>query len=136
MVAVVAVVVLLGFSVGWSHEGRYHRDQSWSWVYHQEAFTAEQARAQGYVQGSECEPGMGYHYLKPEEAEAWFGGQAGGIQVLLYDETGLLAGVEFLFSAPSLEAPPIVGMEGPMAGHIPGMPVHYEKHIYFAEPLC
>jgi len=27
-------------------------------------------------------------------------------------------------------------MAGPMEGHAPGMPIHYDQHIYFSEPRC
>ncbi|GEM_PF-4674842 len=132
---------------GWGHDGghdapssaddgRFHPENRWSSVYHRDAFTVEQARGLGYVEGSPCEPGMGYHYLKPEEAQAWFEGRAGGLQILLYDDTGFLVGVEYLFTASDLNGAPLLGMVGPMEGHAPGMPPHYDQHIYFAEPRC
>jgi hypothetical protein len=121
---------------GWSGGGHFDANQHWSAVYHREAFSTRQAEALEYVEATPCEPGMGYHYIKPEEAGAWFEGRSGGLQVLLYDETGFLVGVEYLFTAPSLNAPPVLGMEGPMEGHVPGMPIHYEQHIYFVEPQC
>jgi len=119
-----------------SDDGRFHRGEHWSSVFYRNAFTVDEAERLGYVAASPCEPGMGYHYLKPEEAQAWFEGRAGGIQVLLYDDTGFLVGVEYLLTAAGPGAPPVLGMTGPMEGHIPGMPVHYEQHIYFIEPQC
>lgn len=113
--------------------------QPWTWsqIYFEKVFTVEQAKALGYVVvDPECVPGMGYHYIKPSEAEQWFNGKAGGAQVLLYDRTGFLVGVEYVITAPSLDAPAILGMAGPMAGHTPGMPIHYDQHIYFRQPLC
>jgi len=134
LVGTILAVGGLGF-LGWS-DGRFHSQEHWSSVYYREAFTAEEARRLGYVEASPCEPGMGYHYLKPEEAQAWFEGRAGGLQILLYDDTGFLVGVEYLTTAPGPDAPPVLGMEGPMEAHIPGMPVHYDQHIYFIEPRC
>jgi hypothetical protein len=131
--------------LGWGHDegheapagdGRFHRGDHWSSVYYRESFTVEQAQQLGYVAASPCEPGMGYHYLKPEEAEAWFEGRAGGLQILLYDDTGFLVGVEYLFTASGLSGVPVLGMVGPMEGHVPGMPSHYDQHIYFVEPQC
>jgi hypothetical protein len=116
--------------------GQFDPDEHWSAVYHREAFSTRQAEALGYAEATPCLPGMGYHYLKSEEVAAWFEGRSGGLQVLLYDETSFLVAVEYLFTAPSLNAPPVLGMEGPMEGHIPGMPIHYEQHIYFVEPRC
>ena len=132
----VGVVVAIWALPSWGDGGQFDPEEHWSAVYHREAFSTRQAEALGYVAVSPCEPGMGYHYLKPEEAEAWFEGRAGGLQVILYDETDFLVGVEYLFTAPGLDAPPILGMTGPMEGHIPGMPSHYEQHIYFIEPQC
>lgn len=116
----------------------YDSDQParhWSSIFFQRAFTVQQAEALGYIQASPCEPGMGYHYLKPEEAEAWFEGRAGGLQVLLYDDTDFLVGIEYLFTTSS-SGPSILGLDGPMEGHVPGMPMHYEQHIYFVAPQC
>lgn len=137
LVSLMLLVAVFGLVVPvWSNHGPYHPSWQWSTIYHQQAFTAEQAAALGYVPAGECDPGMGYHYLNPAEAEAWFSGKSGGMQVLLFDRNGMLAGVEYMFSAPSLNAPPILGMHGPMEGHVPGMPPHYDQHIYFADPLC
>lgn len=63
-------------------------------------------------------------------------GQAGGMQILLYDDTRFLVGVEFLYTVNSLDFAPVLGMNGPMEPHEEGMPIHYDKHIYFAEPKC
>jgi len=134
-------LVAAAFSAGvlWSHEdpGTYDPDRSWATPYFDHLFTVEDAEAAGYVRAEpQCVPGMGYHYIKPGEAEAWFAGEQGGLQVLLYDRTDFLVGVEYMMTAPSRDAPAVVGMEGPMEPHIEGMPIHYEQHIYFAEPKC
>jgi len=103
----------------------------------------EQALADGYVQGSPCEAGMGYHYanlalvrdpaLDPERPE-----------VLLYAPKPngklQLVGVEYLkvdadqnlvtdFDRPSLFGQ---SFQGPMLGHGPpgAMPIHYDLHVW------
>ncbi|MFB6272465.1 MAG: hypothetical protein ABEL51_06180 [Salinibacter sp.] len=138
MLAALAVVVgSSGMLVSNEDPGTYQPDRSWATPYFDHLFTLEKAKAAGYVQSEpHCVPGMGYHYIKPEEAKAWFSGKQGGLQVLLYDRTGFLVGVEYLMTAPSLEARSVAGMEGPMEGHTDGMPIHYEQHIYFTEPKC
>jgi hypothetical protein len=136
LTAVVGVLLLAWALPTLSNHGYYHADRTWSSIYHQHVFTTEQARAMGYVGDEECVPGMGYHWIRPSEAEAWFQGHAGGMQVLLFDKTGYLVGIEYMFTAPSLDAPAVLGMSGPMEGHLAGMPVHYDQHIYFREPIC
>lgn len=135
--SVLGILLLLVAIPARSNHGPYHPDYSWAKIYHERVFHVSQAKAMGYVNpDGECVPGMGYHYIKPEEAQAWFSGKAGGLQVLLYDKTGYLVSVEYLFTAPGLNAPPVMGMGGPMEGHVPGMPIHYDQHIFFREPQC
>lgn len=137
LAALTAVVASSGVLVSHEDPGTYQPERSWATPYFDHLFTAEDAEAAGYVKSEpHCVPGMGFHYVKPAEAEAWFAGEQGGLQVLLYDRTGFLVGVEYMMTAPSLDAPSVVGMEGPMEGHTDEMPVHYEQHIYFAEPTC
>ena len=97
------------------------------------------AIAAGYTPTEECVPGMGYHYVN--------GGQFGKLDplapdALLYEaqKNGRLrlVGVEW-FKAdadqdlttdedrPSLFGK---GFDGPMLGHGPGMPIHYDLHAY------
>lgn len=99
------------------------------------------AIADGYgpVSGCEASPDgvMGFHYLHP--------GRAGDAvltatepELLLYvpGEDGLeLAAVEYFVAAaavPEGEHPSILGVEfdGPMPGHNPQMPVHYDLHVW------
>jgi hypothetical protein len=97
------------------------------------------AEAHGYVPVSPCEAGpdgvMGVHYLHPA--------LAGDLEVvptqpelLLYvpTENGLeLAGVEYFVAAlPGSTAPTTLGhrFDGPMAGHNPQMPEHYDLHVW------
>lgn len=100
----------------------------------------EAARADGYVPVSGCEqlPGagaMGIHYLNPR--------LAGDLavdpttpEVLLYVPTsdGLrLVGVEYFVADAGQQPRPDAlgrGLDGPMAGHSPQMPAHYDLHVW------
>jgi hypothetical protein len=99
------------------------------------------AEAAGYRRVSGCEqlPGvgaMGIHYLHPELA-------ADGRlvptrpEVLLYEPTpdGLvLVGVEYFVAEAAVRGgrPAVLGrpLEGPMPGHSPQMPTHYDLHLW------
>jgi hypothetical protein len=100
----------------------------------------DDALAAGYVPVSDCEelPGvgaMGIHYLNPQLA-------ADAVvdplrpEVLLYLPTGKhlqLVGVEyFVAEAATPTRPAVLGhpFDGPMAGHSPGMPWHYDLHLW------
>lgn len=107
-----------------------------------------QAERDGYVPGSPCEqlPGvgaMGIHYVNPAL-------MAPGIdplrpEVLLYlpdaDGTLKLIGVEYFQAdadqdlATDSDRPSVFGqpLEGPMPGHAPGMPIHYDLHVWLFE---
>lgn len=118
----------------------------------------EQALADGYVQGSPCEQlpgvgGMGFHYVNPALAMDLALDPARP-EVLLYapksDGRLELVGVEYFAvalantaSGPAPwfgEEPPPLGFfnpapelfgrtfDGPMAGHAPDMPWHYDLH--------
>lgn len=102
------------------------------------------ATAQGYVPVSPCEQlpgagGMGIHYLHPGLAAD------GEViptrpEILLYEPTedGLaLVGVEYFVTedAAAGRTPSVLGrsFEGPMDGHGPGMPRHYDLHLWVWE---
>ena len=108
----------------------------------------ERALEAGYVQGSPCEPGQGYHYVNPELA-ADDDLDVSKPEVLLYepgpDGQLRLVGVEYVRFYPGSftahPAPPYVRDEdgpsmfgkyfhGPMAGHAPEMPDHHELHVW------
>ncbi|HEX6247022.1 MAG TPA: hypothetical protein VFZ64_04065 [Nocardioidaceae bacterium] len=98
------------------------------------------AIADGYVATDECVPGMGYHFVNF--------GQFGAMDpyqpdALLYaaNEHGRmrLIGVEWFVvdedqnpATHNAEIPEMFGrqFDGPMPGHEPGMPVHYDLHAY------
>lgn len=97
------------------------------------------ARADGYIPVSGCEqlPGagaMGIHYLNPR--------LAGDLavdpttpEVLLYVPTSdgmRLVGVEYFVADAGQQRPDALGrdVDGPMAGHSPQMPTHYDLHVW------
>lgn len=98
------------------------------------------AIAAGYLPSDHCEPAMGQHWVNPANL-------MDGVHditrpdVLLYEPTPAgprLVGVEWFQpdadqdlgtddDRPSLGGVPF---DGPMPGHEPGMPVHYDLHLY------
>lgn len=106
--------------------------------------TVGAASAAGYVPGSPCEAtpqgGMGFHYVNPAAM------QDPKIdplrpEVLLYEQLagGLqLIGVEYVkvdndqSVATDGDRPTIFGraFDGPMLGHAPGMPIHFDQHVW------
>jgi hypothetical protein len=100
------------------------------------------AVAAGYLPTDECVPGMGFHYVDvdaimdpatdPQHPE-----------VLVYaptrDGRRTLGAVEYLSIDPDQdvttdEGRPFLfgkhGFDGPMEGHSPEMPVHFDKHVW------
>ncbi len=104
------------------------------------------ALAAGYLPTNHCVPGMGFHYVKPSLMGP--GIDPAQPEVLLYAPKpggGVrLVGVEYLeFAPPGTEpaedehqvdprGPAVLGQHfnGPMAGHGPGMPVHWDLHVW------
>lgn len=98
------------------------------------------ALAEGYVPVSPCEQidagTMGVHYLHPRlagDAEI----DPARPELLLYVPTGdgaRLVGVEYFVAAAATDGvrPQLYGVpfDGPMAGHSPGMPEHYDLHVW------
>jgi hypothetical protein len=103
----------------------------------------EAATADGYIPVSPCEelPGqgaMGIHYLNPGLAQD-LASTPEQPEVLLYvpDQSGKLrlAGVEYFQAAAgrtAAQAPEILGVrfDGPMPGHSPDMPEHFDLHVW------
>jgi hypothetical protein len=98
------------------------------------------AIADGYVATDMCVPGMGYHYANTKYV-------ADGVidpwkpEVVLYVPTAhgpKLAGVEYMKVdadqnlKTDRDRPTVFGerFEGPMLGHEPGQPIHYDKHVW------
>lgn len=105
--------------------------------YHNE----KKAIADGYVPTDECVPGMGYHYIDFE----LFGAPVDPLKpaALIYAPHGngqrKLIGVEYFVidedqdvTTHNATIPSLFGkvFDGPMPGHGPGMPVHYDLHAY------
>jgi len=110
------------------------------------------AIADGYVPTNACDAipgvgGMGYHYFNPSL------GMDSKVnlttpEILMYASAGnglRLVGVEYFvgISAPDAPipnpAPPVpvlfgLPFDGPMLGHIPGMPPHYDLHVWIWQP--
>ena len=97
------------------------------------------AIAAGYAPTDECVPGMGYHYVN----NALFGSlDPLAPTALLYEANKngqlRLVGVEWLMAdadqdlSTDGDRPSLFGkvFDGPMPGHGPGMPVHYDLHAY------
>lgn len=111
----------------------------------------DKALANGYIPTSACmeEPGvggMGFHYINPaliQDPEI----NLATPEVLLYAEVGgklKLVGVEYFVAigAPDAAIPqpapsaPVLfqrQFDGPMMGHEPGMPPHYDLHVWLWE---
>ncbi|XVV07531.1 hypothetical protein ACQPW3_19980 [Actinosynnema sp. CA-248983] len=97
----------------------------------------------GYVPAGDCVPGMGFHYFNP--ALAGPGLDIERPELLVYAPTPSgrlrLVAVEWFqvdadgrtdtdFDRPFLFG---VGFDGPMEGHGPDMPVHYDLHAWVWE---
>lgn len=106
----------------------------------------EQALADGFVE-TECVEvlglgGMGYHYINFERIDGVL--RSNEPEVLLYrdNEHGekVLTGVEYMVvdadqDLSTVERHQVFGhvLHGPMEGHGPGMPVHYDRHAWVWE---
>lgn len=101
----------------------------------------DRAVADGYLRTGECVPGMGYHYVNFE----LFGAPVDPLKpaALLYAPSGndglKLVAVEYFvvdedgdLTTHNSVRPALFGkrFDGPMPGHGPGMPVHYDLHAY------
>ncbi len=101
--------------------------------------SVENALADGYIPVSGCEaiPGagaMGVHYLNPSLASD-LDIDPLAPEILLYVPSGnglRLVGVEYWVASVGQPAPSVLGQtfDGPMAGHSPGMPDHYDLHAW------
>jgi len=110
------------------------------------------AIADGYIPTDACDAipgvgGMGYHYFNPAlgmDSEV----NLTTPEILMYasSDNGLrLVGVEYFVGIgapdapipnPAPPAPVLFGLpfDGPMLGHIPGMPPHYDLHVWIWQP--
>jgi hypothetical protein len=100
----------------------------------------EQALADGYIADSVCIESMGIHYVKPSLMDMTL--NITQPEILLYakhGEGGLrLVAVEYFKPdadqdlTTSNDRPSLFGQpfDGPMPGHAPGMPIHYDLHVW------
>ena len=110
------------------------------------------ALAEGYIPTDACDAipgvgGMGFHYVKP----ALIMDSVVDLttpEILMYATSGeglKLIGVEYFVGVGAPDAPvpdpappaPILferPFDGPMPGHIPGMPPHYDLHVWIWQP--
>jgi hypothetical protein len=104
-----------------------------------------QARRAGYVRESPCVPGEGIHYGKP----SLLGDNVldpRRPELLLYETKPngklRLVGIEYFKVdadqnlATDADRPSLFGrsFDGPMPGHFPGQPIHYDLHVWVWEP--
>ncbi len=94
----------------------------------------EQALADGYVATHVCVEGMGYHYLNPRLASDLTIDPLTP-ELLIYAPSGeglKLVAVEYFVANVGQARPSVMGwgFDGPMAGHEPGMPEHYDLHAW------
>lgn len=102
--------------------------------------TEADALADGFVPTDACVPAMGHHYVNPARMDTTL--EPSRPEALLYAPTPdggrRLVGAEWIVvdRDQGLETvddlPPVFGheLEGPMPGHEPDMPVHYDLHAY------
>lgn len=110
----------------------------------------KQAFAAGYVPGSPCEQlpgvgGMGFHYINPAlMADPVLDPTQPEILLYAPKQNGKLelVGLEYFRVdadqdlATDADQPSLFGQafQGPMLGHGPGMPIHYDLHVWLYEP--
>lgn len=104
--------------------------------YHDEQAAIED----GFVRTDECVPQMGYHYANFDRVDTRL--VPGQPEALLYidgpDGTRVLTAVEYLVIdedqdlSTDDDRPELFGhpFDGPMPGHEPGMPIHYDLHAW------
>ncbi|MEU7527247.1 hypothetical protein AB0A74_16045 [Saccharothrix sp. NPDC042600] len=97
----------------------------------------------GYVPVGGCVPGMGFHYLNPALAGPGLDPERPELLVYAPTPSGRLRLVAVEWFAVDADGdvntdtdrPYLfgVGFDGPMEGHEPGMPVHYDLHAWVWE---
>lgn len=107
----------------------------------------EHAVRDGYIPTSPCEQSpagaMGIHYLNPALVDAVIDPLRPEVLLYLPDAHGnlKLVGVEYFTPdadqdvATDGDRPSVFGQpfDGPMPGHAPGMPIHYDLHVWLYE---
>lgn len=99
----------------------------------------QKAIAAGYAPTAECVPGMGYHFvnfqqfgrmdpLKPD-ALIYAANKHGRLRLVAAEWFKVDADQNLTTNQ---DRPTMFGkqFDGPMPGHVPGMPIHYDLHAY------
>lgn len=135
--ALLASASTLGQASADDQESQFAKVRAATAKYHNEA----RALADGYTRTDHCVPEMGYHYLNFE----LFGAPLDMLKpaALIYAPHGnngrKLIAVEYFVvdqdqdvGTHNAPVPALFGkvFDGPMPGHAPGMPVHYDLHAY------
>jgi hypothetical protein len=102
----------------------------------------KKALADGFVATKDCEEGMGFHYIHPRRATdrkvdvtkpefLLYGPKRGGGVELLGVEY-YVADSDDAVATRDRDLPRPLGraFDGPMPGHVPGMPVHNDLHVW------
>ncbi|MCF7803868.1 MAG: hypothetical protein K9N46_01020 [Candidatus Marinimicrobia bacterium] len=116
---------------------------SW-WDQYEEALTAlqqyadtSQAKAAGYMNTGECEAteegAMGIHFVNPAVQTLDPANPFALMYVPTSDTSMALLGAEYFVPADSVDSAPMMFgqvFQGPMEGHTPDMPRHYDLHLW------
>lgn len=147
LVAIAALLVTIGAAVVQAGDGPLPRDLQAVRAATAKYHDVSVALADGYVPASGCEASpagtMGIHYMKP--ALLGPGNDPAHPEVLLYLPNGKgslkLVGVEYFQAdgdqdlSTTGDRPSLFGrgFDGPMLGHNPQMPIHYDLHVWVHE---
>lgn len=140
---VVIAAVFLSGSIGAAASASSDRDEAALEVVRQltkEYHDVTVAEADGFVQTDPCIPAMGLHYVNTARWDERL--EPGRPEVVLYAPTidggRTLVGAEWVVTdddqnlATDHDRPHLFGhdFQGPMPGHAPGQPIHYDLHAY------
>ena len=102
----------------------------------------DSAVADGYSSTVECVESplgaMGIHYIKPSLFDCQINELEPEMLLYIPTEDGpKLIGVEYFIPSACVDSTPMLfghEMDGPMPGHGPGQPEHYDLHVWLWEP--
>lgn len=134
-VGVLAVASTAAAERGRSDDAGLRAVRAWTERYHSEA----EVRADGFTPSDACVPAMGHHYTNFSRLDGRL--EPSRPEVLLFapgPDGRVLAGAEWIVVdrdqdlATDDDRPSLFGhpFEGPMPGHGPGMPIHYDLHAW------
>lgn len=134
--ALVLVPALAASGSAQNDEAGLQAVRAWTEKYHD----VDRAIADGFTPSTHCDPGMGYHYVKFDRFDDRL--VPSKPEVLLYAPDGdgglRLVGAEWVVAdddqdlSTDQEKLAVFGhdLAGPMPGHFPGMPDHYDLHAF------